>query len=139
MFTDVYKAFLSFDIFATFIVAAVKFFKARLLRALLFFTGSGCQDISATAKLYHLTQLPRMPQVLLTRNWNARTRRKMDAEDALLALAHSLDTASALRNVLRHIVWNSSVGQSLKGLLTAGPLKSFKYAASKLAKTFQKN
>lgn len=80
-----------------------------------------------------------MPQVLLARNWNAPARRKLDAEDTLLALAHSLDTEAALRNVLRQIVWNSSVGQSLKGILTAGLFKSIKYSASKLAKMYQKN
>ncbi|XP_065349311.1 phosphatidate cytidylyltransferase, mitochondrial [Cloeon dipterum] len=101
--------------------------------------GEGCQDTSATGKLYHLTQLPRMPQVLLARNWNQQSRRKLDSEDTLLALAHSADTDIALRKVLRQIVWNSSVGQALKGIITAGPIKSIKYSMAKIAKMWQKN
>jgi len=100
------------------------------------FEGSGCQDVSATAKLFHLTQLPRTPQVALARTWNARARRKMDAEDTLLALAHSVEVAGEVRKALRQIVWRASVGQALKGLLTAGPLKALKYSAAKIAKMF---
>ena len=93
------------------------------------------QDVSPEAKIYHLNQLPRTPQVMLVRNWSQGPRSK-DTEDCLRAIAHDPDSSELLDQCLRKIVTKSSVTQSLKGIITAGPGKSVKYSANKLIKMF---
>ena len=42
---------------------------------------------------------------------------------------------SALRSSLARIVWRASLGQTLKGVITAGGARSVQYVAAKLAKS----
>lgn len=93
------------------------------------------QDISPLAKLHHLNQLPRWPQKALTRVWNKGTLRQ-DTEDVLRAVAYYPDCNDIVKQCLSEIVWKSSVSQSLKGILTAGLLKSIQYSSKKVAKMF---
>lgn len=91
------------------------------------------QDVSPMAKLHHLNQLPRWPQVLLTRFWN-RGSFKQDTEDVLRAIAYDPDSSTVVEHCINDIVWKSSVRQSLKGILTAGLTKSLKYSGRKITK-----
>ncbi|XP_044021417.1 phosphatidate cytidylyltransferase, mitochondrial [Aphidius gifuensis] len=81
---------------------------------------------SPIARIYHLNQLPRIPQIELVRMWKHGSRLK-DAEDCLRVIAHDPECSEILKNVFEKIVWKSSVSQSLKGIATAGIGKSIKY------------
>ena len=94
------------------------------------------QDTRPLAKLHHLNQLPRWPQVALTKFWN-RGNYHQDTEDVLRAIAYDPDSNEIVKKCISDIVWNSSVGQSVKGILTAGIFKSTKYSAKKIAKMFK--
>lgn len=63
---------------------------------------------------------------------------KVDSEQAALdRLSMSVDAAPLIRAGLSGIVQRSSSRQTLVGLLTAGPLKSARYAAEKVLKTLE--
>nr|XP_012149367.1 PREDICTED: phosphatidate cytidylyltransferase, mitochondrial [Megachile rotundata] len=94
------------------------------------------QDTSPTTKIHHLNQLPRIPQVKLVRAWSQGPRSK-DTEDCLRAIAHDPECGEILEECLKNIVWRSSVTQSLKGIVTAGFVKSVKYSAAKIMKMLQ--
>lgn len=91
------------------------------------------QDVSPLAKLHHLNSLPNQPQKTLTRFWN-RGVIQQDTEDALRAIAYDPDCGAIVEQCINDIVWKSSVRQSLKGLLTAGAIKSIKYSSQKVYK-----
>lgn len=95
------------------------------------------QDICPLAKLHHLNQLPRYPQKALTRFWN-QGGAKQDTEDVLRALAYDPECGAIVEQCINDIVWKSSVRQSLKGILTAGALKSVKYSSQKIFKMLKK-
>lgn len=94
------------------------------------------QDDSAAARLHHLMQLPVGPQRRLQVYWRRGGAPHQDVEDVLRALAHDMDCARILQHILKDTVWQSSVRQSLKGILTAGLSKSLKYSAQKISKMF---
>ncbi|KOX67877.1 Mitochondrial translocator assembly and maintenance protein 41 like protein [Melipona quadrifasciata] len=96
------------------------------------------QDTSPATKIHHLNQLPRTPQVKLVRAWSQGPRSK-DTEDCLRAIAYDPDCGEILEDCLRQIVWRSSVTQSLKGIITAGFMKSIQYSAAKVIKMLQTN
>lgn len=96
------------------------------------------QDTSPTAKIHHLNQLPRIPQVKLVRAWSQGPRSK-DTEDCLRAIAYDPDCGEILEECLKEIVWRSSVTQSLKGIITAGFMKSVQYSVAKVMKMLQTN
>ncbi|KAK0180196.1 hypothetical protein PV327_005865 [Microctonus hyperodae] len=96
------------------------------------------QDGSPSAKIHHLNQLPRTPQVKLVRKWSQGPRSK-DMEDCLRAIAHDPDCSEILQQVLCDIVWRSSITQSLKGIITAGFMKSIKYSSAKIIKMMKSN
>ncbi|XP_019882039.1 phosphatidate cytidylyltransferase, mitochondrial [Camponotus floridanus] len=96
------------------------------------------QDISPATKIHHLNHLPRMPQVKLVRAWSQGPRSK-DTEDCLRAIAHDPECCDILEQCLKEIVWRSSVTQSLKGIITAGFVKSVKYSGAKIIKMLQSN
>lgn len=91
------------------------------------------QDKNPLAKLHHLNQLPRWPQKALTRFWNRGVHRQ-DTEDVLRAIAYVSDCGAIVEQCINDIVWKSSVRQSLKGILTAGALKTIKYSSQKVVK-----
>lgn len=88
------------------------------------------QDLHPETKLHHLMQLPMVPQQRIVKFWN-HGGLQQDMEDVLRAVAYDIDCAIILRQILKDLVWQSSVRQSLKGVLTAGFLKSIKYSAKK--------
>lgn len=94
------------------------------------------QDINPATKIHHLNHLPRTPQVKLVRAWSQGPRSK-DTEDCLRAIAYDPECHEILEKCLQSIVWRSSVTQSLKGIVTAGFLKSVKYSAAKITKMLQ--
>ncbi|CAL7942889.1 unnamed protein product [Xylocopa violacea] len=96
------------------------------------------QDTSPSAKIHHLNHLPRIPQVKLVRAWSQGPRSK-DTEDCLRAIAHDPECSEVLAESLKAIVWRSSVTQSLKGILTAGLVKSVRYSTVKIMKMLQAN
>ena len=94
------------------------------------------QDTCPTAKIHHLNQLPRIPQLKLVRAWFQGPRSK-DTEDCLRAIAYDPDCGEILEECLKEIVWRSSVTQSLKGIITAGFMKSVQYSVAKVMKMLQ--
>lgn len=93
------------------------------------------QDLRPETKLHHLMQLPMVPQQRIVKFWN-HSGPQQDMEDVLRAVAYDIDCPVILRQILKDLVWQSSVRQSLKGILTAGFLKSVRYSAKKIAKMF---
>lgn len=91
------------------------------------------QDVHPLSKLHHLNQLPKCPQKALVRLWNKGTVRQ-DTEDVLRAIANDPDCGDVVKHCIKEIVWNSSVTQSLKGVLTAGVKKSIVYSSKKIGK-----
>ncbi|XP_045760449.1 glutamic acid-rich protein isoform X2 [Maniola jurtina] len=83
------------------------------------------QDIHPETKLHHLMQLPMVPQQRIVKFWN-HGGLQQDMEDVLRAVAYDIDCAVILRQILKDLVWQSSVRQSLKGIPTAGFLKSIR-------------
>lgn len=94
------------------------------------------QDTSPATRIHHLNHLPRTPQIKLVRAWSQGPRSK-DTEDCLRAIAHDPECSEILDQCLREIVWRSSVTQSLKGILTAGLIKSVRYSSAKIIKMLQ--
>ncbi|KAL0281553.1 UNVERIFIED_CONTAM: hypothetical protein PYX00_002502 [Menopon gallinae] len=92
------------------------------------------QDISPSAKHYHLNNLPRRVQRNLVKYWNKGLRARQDTEDVLRAMAFDKDCGEVLNIILSNIVWESSLKQSAKGILTAGVVTSFLYSMNKIGK-----
>jgi len=98
-------------------------------------SGLCSQDTSPVARIHHLNQLPRAPQRAVVRLWNKGSGKyRQDTEDALRAIAHDPDCGLYLWECIKNIVWASSVQQSLKGILTAGIVKSLRYGGKKIVK-----
>lgn len=95
------------------------------------------QDTCPLARLHHLNQLPRWPQKALTRYWN-RGKLRQDTEDVLRAIAYDPNCGVIVEECINSIVWRSSIRQSLKGIITAGLLKSVKYSGKKIFKMMRK-
>ncbi|XP_033325952.2 phosphatidate cytidylyltransferase, mitochondrial isoform X1 [Megalopta genalis] len=94
------------------------------------------QDTNPATKIHHLNQLPRTPQIKLVRAWSQGPRSK-DTEDCLRTIAYDPECSEILEECLKQIVWRSSVTQSLKGIVTAGLVKSAKYSGAKIMKMLQ--
>ncbi|EEB14604.1 conserved hypothetical protein [Pediculus humanus corporis] len=92
------------------------------------------QDISPSAKHFHLNHLPKTPQKKIVEFWNKGVRNCQDTEDVLRAMAYDEECKEVVNLILNNIVWNSSVQQSLKGIITAGFWKSLKYSSIKIGK-----
>ncbi|XP_050719022.1 phosphatidate cytidylyltransferase, mitochondrial-like isoform X2 [Eriocheir sinensis] len=99
-------------------------------------SGMGEQDTSPPARLYHLSMLPKRLQLMLIKEWN-KDRRNRDLEDVLRAAAHDTDVEDVIRKGIEDIVKVSSLTQSIKGILTAGALKSLRYSWSKVKKMWK--
>jgi translocator assembly and maintenance protein 41 len=82
-----------------------------------------------------LNQLPRAPLKAIVRLWNRDSGKlRQDTEDALRAIAYDPDCGMILLECIKDIVWASSIRQSLKGILTAGVVKSLQYGGKKIMK-----
>nr|CAG4651853.1 EOG090X06VP [Triops cancriformis] len=91
------------------------------------------QDTSPAARLFHLNLLPKTVQQELVNEWN-KDGKYHDVEDVLRAAAHDTDCPELVQKALQRIVWRSSWSQSLKGIITAGPIKALRYSARKVRK-----
>lgn len=88
---------------------------------------SVAQDTGAECKLYHLRRLPRCLK-------DALIGRRSDEDGALRRLSERDDVDRSVRNGIYRIVFYPSLTQSVKGILTAGLLKSVVYSYNKLNK-----
>lgn len=73
---------------------------------------------------------------MLIREWN-KDRRNRDLEDVLRAAAHDTDVEDVIDKGIQDIVKISSLTQSIKGILTAGAMKSLRYSWSKVKKMWK--
>jgi len=92
------------------------------------------QDMSSSARLYHLTMLPRNLQDALVTVWND-DRYWRDKEDVLLAYAREKDEQNLLLLCLQYIVRGPSIVQVSKEILSTGIRKSIMYGSSKALKS----
>lgn len=93
------------------------------------------QDTSPVARLHHLNQLPRTPLRSIVRFWNKQAGgQRQDTEDVLRAVSFDTDVDVIVGNSIKDIVWKSSIAQALKGILTAGLIKSVRYSSKKIMK-----
>ncbi|KAF8908837.1 Mmp37-domain-containing protein [Mucidula mucida] len=89
------------------------------------------QDMSALAREKHLRKLPKK---LLD---SIRRQRSLDTDDAWAQVAGDASLPQMLQKEMASIVrWPATV-QTAKGVLSAGPAKSIKYAYAKLSKWWQ--
>lgn len=93
------------------------------------------QDKSPAVVLQHLNQLPKWPVRRIVKKWN-RGKYRMDTEDVLRAVACSPICKNIVQKSFADIVWQSSVKQSIKNILSAGLGKSIEYSWNKALKTF---
>ena len=94
------------------------------------------QDTSPPVIFHHLNLLPKSVQRNLYMKWNKKGTFG-DIDDVLQSLSQRYGISEKVNNSMEAIVWNSSWSQSLKGLLTAGIHKSFKYSYFKLLKMYR--
>lgn len=88
------------------------------------------QDKSLESKLYHLQKLPQNLKNILFRSY----KNKFNDDRILEELAKQDDVSKIVRNGIYRIVFYSSLMQSIKGIPTAGLLKSVVYSYNKLNK-----
>lgn len=98
--------------------------------------GRGRQDTSLASRHYHLTMLPSRLQRLLVKDWN-RDGISRDVEEVIRAAASDPDTEDMVKRSVSHIVAMSSTSQALKGILSAGAVKTVRYSLAKLRKMFK--
>jgi len=94
------------------------------------------QSLSAASTYHHLNLLPKSLMFQLV---NARSAdgRHHDTEQVLRSLANDTECRNVVQSCVSTIVRKSSVSQTVKGLLTAGLTKSFRYGMSKLKKMWK--
>lgn len=92
------------------------------------------QNVSPEARWHHLNNLPGVPQKELVKYFNKLGRARKDTEEVLQTMSYDPDVGGVLAKILEKIVLSSSIRQSLKGILTAGVVKSVKYGGRKVYK-----
>ena len=94
------------------------------------------QSLSAASAYHHLNLLPKslMFQIVNMRSADGRHR---DTEEVLRSLANDTECQSVVRSCVSTIVRKSSISQTVKGLLTAGLIKSVRYGMNKLQKMWK--
>merc|ERR1719369_930385 len=80
--------------------------------------------------------LPTCLQRLLVKEWN-KDGRTRDVEDVLRAAANEPDSDDLVRKAVYRIVTTSSSVQAVKGIFSAGAVKTVRYSLAKLAKMFK--
>lgn len=93
------------------------------------------QDLSSTSVLRHLRLLPKEVRRSICEIHSV-TARTLESEALLKSAAYSINCDKLVARSLSTIVRRSSLTQSLKGLITAGLVKSLKYSQRKLYKSF---
>ncbi|GFR30966.1 phosphatidate cytidylyltransferase, mitochondrial [Trichonephila clavata] len=91
------------------------------------------QDGSSATTLHHLNLLPKTVQHNLLVKWNKDGRHR-DIEEVLESLAHDPECSDMVKKAIQDITSWSSITQSIKGILTAGVIKSIKYSSRKVKK-----
>jgi len=94
------------------------------------------QSLSATSTYHHLNLLPKSLMFQLVNKRTADGRHR-DTEKVLRSLANDTECRNVVQSCVSAIVRRSSVSQTAKGLLTAGPIKSLRYGMSKLRKMWK--
>lgn len=98
--------------------------------------GRNCQqNISPEARWHHLNNLPRVPQKELVKYVNKLGGLRRDTEEVLQSMAYDPDIGEILRTCVKKTVLKSSLRQSIKGVATAGFVKSIRYSSRKLYKS----
>ncbi|XKL64255.1 hypothetical protein PGB90_004341 [Kerria lacca] len=99
-------------------------------------TSTNCeQNMNPEARWHHLNNLPRVPQKEIVKYFNKINHTRRDTEEILQTMSYDPDVGLILNNILKKIVFKSSIKQSLKGIVTAGIVKSIKYSGRKIYKT----
>lgn len=93
------------------------------------------QDVSKDTKFRHLSKLPSFPKKIILKS--AKNYSPREENEAFKNIADKEDCGEIVARALRKIVWQSSVGQSLKGIYTAGLFKSLNYSMRKIKKMFR--
>ena len=94
------------------------------------------QSLNYSSKFHHLNLLPKMVLHGLISIKN-RDGRQRDAEDIIHNLSHDTNCGTMVQNSVAGIVKSSSLTQSVKGIFTAGVIKSYQYSAAKLKKMWK--
>lgn len=95
--------------------------------------GSLEQSLHPASQYHHLNLLPKMIQIGLVNHRNSDGRNR-DTEEVLRSFAHDSECREVIQRCVSGIVKQSSLSQSVKGIFTAGIVKSLKYSGSKLRK-----
>ena len=69
---------------------------------------------------------------------SVKLRQYQDMEEIVFKLATRSDLKIIINNAINYIVQNNSITQTIKGLFTAGIVKSINYSARKFKKMFIK-
>jgi translocator assembly and maintenance protein 41 len=102
-----------------------------------FETGRVSQDLTNSTIYHHMNQLPKnLLQKMIHHKF--RSTHYYDMEEFIYKLTNCIDYKEIVGDSLKSIVQQTSTSQSLKGLLTAGFLKSVDYSMRKLNKMFKK-
>ena len=91
------------------------------------------QSLDFTSQYHHLNLLPKMVQLGLVAHRNKDGRHR-DIEEVLRSFSHDRECRHVIQTCIAGIVKQSSITQSLKGVFTAGVVKSVRYSWSKLKK-----
>lgn len=92
------------------------------------------QDLANSTLLKHIKALPSGVHRTIC-ELHEKEAKTLEAEAILSSVSRSVNCDKIISRALAHIVRRSSLTQSLKGLLTAGFTKSFKYSQRKLMKS----
>ena len=95
------------------------------------------QDKGAHSIYHNLNFLPKnLLQIMTTRS--VKLRQYQDMEELVFKLATRADLKIIINNAINYIVQRNSISQTIKGLFTAGVVKSINYSARKFKKMFKK-
>ncbi|KAK2149770.1 hypothetical protein LSH36_437g03026 [Paralvinella palmiformis] len=99
-------------------------------------SGTFEQNLHSSSQHHHLNLLPLMLQVGLVNYRNADGRMR-DTEEVLRSFAYDSECRDVIKRCISGIVQQSSLTQSVKGVLTAGLIKSLRYSYSKVKKMWK--
>ncbi|KAI0212714.1 Phosphatidate cytidylyltransferase, mitochondrial, partial [Lamellibrachia satsuma] len=91
------------------------------------------QSLDFMSQYHHLNLLPKQVQLGLVAHRNKDGRHR-DIEEVIRSFSHDRECREVIQTCLAGIVKQSSITQSLKGIFTAGVMKSMRYSWSKLKK-----
>ena len=103
-----------------------------------FRTGRAAQSLDQATLYHHMNQLPKKLLHTIINTHFRRVPHTYDLEEYVHKMAYRIDYREIIATALRSIVTWSSTVQTLKGVLTAGPLKTVNYSVRKLKKMFKK-